>query len=93
MKKSRSLRRMVALISLMLVLFAIVMPTLYAGLSTHIFAEAKLRELYPRTQFLAELAAEYFASGEPMQEYEWLLTMGSRQWDAAASSARNWVRG
>ena len=43
MKKSRSLRRMVALISLMLVLFAIVMPTLYAGLSTHIFAEAKLR--------------------------------------------------
>ncbi len=84
MKKSRSLRRMVALISLMLVLFAIVMPTLYAGLSTHIFAEAKLRELYPRTQFLAELAAEYFASGEPMQEYEWLLTMDSRQWDAAA---------
>lgn len=75
---------MVALISLMLVLFAIVMPTLYAGLSTHIFAEAKLRELYPRTQFLAELAAEYFASGEPMQEYEWLLTMDSRQWDAAA---------
>lgn len=81
MKRSLSLQRILALVFMCVLLSAFVTLGVYSILSPRIFAEAKLRELYPRAEYLAEQASQYFAS-ERNQEFMWLFNLDSRQWGA-----------
>ena len=68
MSKSLSLRRILALVITCVMLSAIVTLGVYSVVSPRIFAQAKLGELYPRAQFLAERVRRWVDSVECVQD-------------------------
>jgi len=80
MRKNLSLRRILLLVVMSVMLSASITLGAYSVLSPRIFAQAKLVELYPRAQYLAEQASQYFEKGDSQSMQ--LFGMDSRQWEA-----------
>lgn len=82
MKKNQTLRRILVLVISSVILSALVTQGVYSVISPRIYAQAKLSELYPRAQYLAEQASLHFASGETVETIQ-ILGVDKRQWGAS----------
>ncbi len=81
MSKNLSLRRILVLVITSVLLSAMITVSLYSYISPSIFAEAKLHELSPRVEYLAEQAALYFESGDGTV-YMRPFALTSEEWGA-----------